>query len=301
MAGEATEAATEAGPRDDERVIRLPRQHNSHEIEAPEVINGRRPGQRSVRLIRSRDRRFQRHDEDTLVATERAIAPRTGLDRFLRAVRRVAVGMPISSEHLEEQRLSKIKALAVFSSDALSSSAYATDEILIALAAAGTVAFKYSLPLAGAIAFLLAVVAVSYRQTIRAYPNGGGAYIVARENLGQVAGLTAAAALAVDYVLTVAVSIAAGVLAITSAFPQMAQFRVEMAVFFIALITLANLRGVKESGTIFSVPTYGFIISFAILIVVGLAKAIADPGLKAEVPASAYAPGASLLTAFLIL
>jgi amino acid transporter len=286
--------------RDDDRVIRLKRQRLTG-IEAPEIIPGSKPGQRSVRLIRSKDRRFERHGEDTFVATERAIAPQKGIERFFRSLRRVVVGTPISSEHLEEQRLTKVKALAVFSSDALSSSAYATDEVLIALAAAGTAAFTYSLPLAGAIAMLLAIVAISYRQTIKAYPNGGGAYIVAHENLGQTAGLVAAAALAVDYVLTVAVSIAAGVLAITSAFPSLFEFRIEMAILFILLITVANLRGVKESGTIFAIPTYGFIISFVLLIVVGFAKAIADPGLKAAVPASAYEPGASILTAFLIL
>jgi amino acid transporter len=297
----ASEAATNAAEQDDKRVIRLPRQPQEHDVESPGIVSGSRPGQRSVRLIRTRDRRFQRQDEGTLLATERAIAPRTGFERFLRSVRRVAVGSPISSEHLEDQRLTKVKALAVFSSDALSSSAYATDEILIALAVAGTASLKYSLPIAGAIALLLAVVAFSYRQTIRAYPSGGGAYIVARENLGQLAGLTAAAALAVDYVLTVAVSVAAGVLAITSAFPSLFSVRIELGVAFIAFITLANLRGVKESGTLFALPTYGFIVSFIVLIGAGLVKAVLDPSLRAPVPVSAYAPGASLLSAFLIL
>ncbi len=285
---------------DDKRVIRLPRRSES-QPEQPEVMHGSKPGQKSVRLIRPSERRFQSDDEGNLVATARAIAPRTRAERMWRGVRRVAVGSPISSEKSEEQRLSKIKALAVFSSDALSSSAYATDEILIALVAAGTVSLVWSLPLAGAIALLLGIVAISYRQTIRAYPNGGGAYIVAKENLGEIPGLTAAAALAVDYVLTVAVSIAAGVLAIVSAFPELESLSIEMAVFFIAVVTLANLRGIKESGTVFSIPTYGFIISFVALIGFGLVRAIADPGLHAEPPESIYPAGASALTAFLVL
>ena len=125
---------------------------------------------------------------------------------------------------------------------------------------------------------MLAVVAFSYRQTIKAYPNGGGAYIVARENLGEVPGLTAAASLAVDYVLTVAVSIAAGVLAITSAFPEVSGLKVEIALACVLFITVANLRGIKESGTLFAMPTYGFIVSFVLLIGVGLLRVLADPG-----------------------
>jgi len=285
----------------DNRVIRLPRPSQGPQLESPELLAGSLPGRKTVRLVRPRNRRFERRDEGTLRTTERAIAPRTRAERLWKGVRRVAVGSPISSAEVEEQRLPKVKALAVFSSDALSSSAYATDEILITLAAAGTVSLQYSLPLAGAIAFLLAVVAISYRQTIRAYPNGGGAYIVARENLGEVPGLTAAAALAVDYVLTVAVSMAAGVLAIVSAFPELEQFRIELAVVFIAFITVANLRGIKESGTLFAIPTYGFIVSFAALIGVGIVKALIDPSLAAEAPESAYEPGTSALGAFLVL
>jgi amino acid transporter len=144
-------------------------------------------------------------------------------------VRKVTVGAPISSEHLEEQRLPKTKALAVFSSDALSSSAYATDEILLVLVSAGAGALTHSVGIALAIATLLAVVTFSYRQTIRAYPSGGGAYIVARDNWGDVAGVTAAAGLAVGYVLTVAVSIAAGVFAVVSAFPELHSVRVPIA------------------------------------------------------------------------
>src|SRR5439155_8669104 len=160
------------------------------EVEQPEIRQGMRPGQHFVRVMRPRERRFEREvEEGTFRATERAIAPRTGAERLWRSVRRIAVGRTLSTEELEEQKLPKVKALAVFSSDVLSSSAYATDEILIVLAAAGTAALRYSVPLAVVIAALLGIVTFSYRQTIKAYPNGGGAYIVARGNIGDRAGL----------------------------------------------------------------------------------------------------------------
>ncbi len=153
----------------------------------------------------------------------------------------------------------KIVGLAVFASDALSSTAYATEEILLILALAGAGAFHLSLPIAAAIAVLLAIVTISYRQTIFAYPNGGGAYIVARDNLGELAAQVAGAALLTDYILTVAVSISSGVAQITSAFPDLLPFKVEIALLVITLITIVNLRGVKESGTFFAVPTYFFL------------------------------------------
>ncbi|HLF79979.1 MAG TPA: APC family permease [Dehalococcoidia bacterium] len=286
---------------DDHSVIRLPRTRSATAVEQPEIQQGARPGQRIVRVQRRGERRFEPAEEGTIRATARAIEPRGAFERSLRSLRRVFVGKPLSTEEVEEQRLPKGKALAIFSSDALSSSAYATDEILIVLAAAGTGALTHSIELGASIALLLAIVAFSYRQTIRAYPSGGGAYIVARENLGDASGLIAAASLAVDYVLTVSVSIAAGVLAIVSAFPGLAEFRIEIAVGAIALITLANLRGIRESGTIFAIPTYGFIFSFGFLILAGLVKVILNPDLQAEVPESVYEPGASALSAFLIL
>jgi len=288
-------------PPDDAR-IRLPRRGTAADLEQAEILQGAKPGTRFARRTRIGARRFQpTGDEQIVRATERATAPRTGAQRAWRAIRRVAVGSPISSEQLEEQRLPKSKALAVFSSDALSSSAYATDEILLVLVAAGTGALTHSIEIAVAIVALMAIVTFSYRQTIRAYPSGGGAYIVARENLGDVAGLTAAAALSVDYVLTVAVSIAAGALAITSAFPGLNEVRVELAVGFVGLITLANLRGIRESGTVFAIPTYGFIVAFGLLLIGGFARLAIDPGLRASIPESAHAAGTSGLTAFLIL
>jgi len=186
------------------------------------------------------------------------------------SLKRFLLGDPLATSQVSHQRITKTVALAVFSSDALSSVAYATEEILFALSAGGAVALSYGLPVACFVAALLIIVAVSYRQTIHAYPSGGGAYIVAKENLGEGPGLTAAAALLVDYVLTVAVSIAAGVAAITSAFPFLYEHRVALGIGLVLLITLANLRGIRESGTLFAPPTYFFILSLGSLILVGL-------------------------------
>jgi amino acid transporter len=180
------------------------------------------------------------------------------------------LGRPLPTSQLRHQRLNKAVALAVFSSDALSSVAYATEEILIVLVAAGTSALALSMPIAAAISVLLLIVATSYRQTIKAYPCGGGAYIVAKDNLGTWPGLVAGAALLVDYVLTVAVSISAGTAAVTSAFEPLLRYRVVVALAFLALLILANLRGVRESGAIFAGPTYLFIAGLATLILVGL-------------------------------
>jgi amino acid transporter len=203
------------------------------------------------------------------------------LTKFLGKLKRVLVGRALRSEQAPHERLSKKVALAVFSSDALSSTAYATEEILLVLATAvafGTGgAFGYVIPISIAIAILLIIVAISYRQTIHAYPSGGGAYIVAKENLGTLPGLTAAAALLVDYVLTVSVSVAAGVAALTSAaqgtsLSWIIEYRVSIGVAFIVLICVANLRGVRESGAIFATPTYAFLISFLFMIGFGLVR-----------------------------
>src|SRR4029434_10624379 len=175
--------------------------------------------------------------------------------------------MPLAQARHE--RLSKTVALAVFSSDAMSSVAYATEEILLILILAGAAATQLSVPLSIAITGLLVVVAVSYQQTIHAYPSGGGSYIVARANLGTLPGLVAAAALLVDYVLTVSVSVAAGVAAITSAVPELATHKVALGVLCVAGIAMANIRGVRESGRIFAVPTYVFIASFGFLVLAG--------------------------------
>ncbi len=207
-----------------------------------------------------------------LEATLLGSLPRDTLGRYWAGLRRVLIGSPFTTSQAIHERLSKAKALAVFSSDALSSSAYATEEILIVLAAAGAGAFRLSLPIAVAIASLMAIVITSYRQTIKAYPQGGGAYRVARENLGTLPGLVAAAALLVDYTLTVAVSVAAGVAAITSAVPGLLDWRIPMSVAIVGAFAWGNLRGVRESGTLFSVPTYFFIVSMATVIAAGMVK-----------------------------
>jgi amino acid transporter len=175
------------------------------------------------------------------------------------ALKRVFLGRAIPTEKLEHQLLPKFLALPVFSSDPLSSNAYATEEMMLVLVTAGAGALVYRIPLAMIIVAVLAIVIVSYRQTVRAYPTGGGSYIVARENLGTLPGLLAAAALLIDYVLTVSVSVVAGVLAITSAAPTLADHKVALSIGFVVLVTLANLRGVKEAGTIFAMHTYGFV------------------------------------------
>lgn len=195
------------------------------------------------------------------------------------AIKRLLVGRALRTEQAAHERLTKRTALAVFSSDALSSTAYATEEILLVLAVAAAAtasgSFSYVVPISIAIAVLLAIVATSYRQTIHAYPSGGGAYIVAKDNLGTTPGLVAAASLLVDYVLTVSVSIAAGVAAITSAvqgtrYAWLNDHKVFLCLIFIAFIAIANLRGVRESGALFATPTYAFIVSFLFMILFGL-------------------------------
>ena len=170
------------------------------------------------------------------------------------------IGRPLSTADASHQTIGKAVGLAVFASDALSSTAYATQEILVILAAAGTMAFGIVVPISIAIVILLAIVTISYEQTIHAYPDGGGAYIVARDNLGELPALVAGASLLTDYILTVSVSIASGVAQITSAFPALHDYRVVLSVIFILFVMLMNLRGVKESGTAFAIPTYFFIV-----------------------------------------
>jgi len=230
------------------------------------------------------------------------------------SVKRLLVGKALRTEQAIHERLSKKTALAVFSSDALSSTAYATEEILLVLAVAAiygqAYVFRYVIPISIGIAVLLAIVATSYRQTIHAYPSGGGAYIVAKENLGTTPGLIAAAALLVDYVLTVSVSIAAGVAAITSAaqgtrFAWLDEHKVALCLIFIAIIALANLRGVRESGALFAAPTYAFIFSFLFMIGFGFfhyftqGGAAPVPGVEDIKLAEGYSP--QPLTLFLLL
>src|SRR5512134_2092826 len=197
------------------------------------------------------------------------------------AVSRLLVGEPMRSDRLEETLLPKRLALPVFCSDPLSSVAYATEQILLVLGLGGLALLHLTPWVAAAVVVLLTIVVLSYRQTCHAYPNGGGAYAVSRDNLGENAALTAAAALLIDYVLTVAVSVAAGVAAITSAVPELAAEAVPLALGFVGLLMVMNLRGVKESGRAFAVPTYGFVASILILLAVGLARVVFGDGLKA--------------------
>ena len=212
-------------------------------------------------------------DRGHFEATEYAEG-RTGWKGRYLAVRDRVLGTTLASYRLEGERLSKIKALAVFSSDAISSVAYAPQEILFVLLLAGSGAMRWSLPIAIAITALLAIVVASYRQTVRAYPNGGGSYIVAHENLGIVAGLIAAASLLTDYVLTVSVSIASGIDALASLNGDFRAAAVPLAVAIVIVVALINLRGVSESGTVFSIPTYAFIFLLTGAIVVAFVKVV---------------------------
>lgn len=188
----------------------------------------------------------------------------------LRQVKRYLIGNPLLSSEAKNERLSNIKALAIFASDALSSSAYATEEILIVLTSISITLSIYSVPIALAIVALIFIVSFSYVQTVRAYPNGGGSYTVASENLGTKCGQVAGASLLFAYVLTAAVSVSAGVAAITSAIPELFAFKVPLALLFLAIVTIINLRGVRSSGTVFAIPTYCFVFCILLLIAVGL-------------------------------
>ncbi|MBP1778167.1 MAG: hypothetical protein H6Q86_4178 [candidate division NC10 bacterium] len=184
-------------------------------------------------------------------------------------LKRMLLGQPLATAAEKHERLGMISGLAVFASDALSSVAYGTEEIMLVLVAAGAAAIAYSFPIMVGIVILVGIVAASYWQTIHAYPSGGGSYIVAKDNLGTLPGLVAGAALLIDYVLTVAVSTAAGVAAVTSAFPALFSWRVLICVVTVIAVTIANLRGVRESGNLFTIPTYWFIGSLGTLLLAG--------------------------------
>jgi len=213
------------------------------------------------------------------------------------------IGRPLSTADTAHQTIGKFVGLAVFASDALSSTAYATQEILVILAAAGTLAFGLVFPISLAIVMLLGIVTISYEQTIHAYPDGGGAYIVARDNLGAFPALIAGAALLTDYVLTVSVSIASGVAQITSAFPTVYAYRVWISVGFILFVMIINLRGVKESGTAFAIPTYFFVILMLITVGTGLFRLfiMETLGTVIDPPELDVPGGLSAITPFLIL
>ena len=214
----------------------------------------------------------------------------------------VLIGKPLATEDAAQETIGKVVGLAVFASDALSSTAYSTQEMLIILAAAGSIAFGYVFPLTIVIVGLLVILTLSYEQTIHAYPNGGGAYIVSRDNLGDVPAMVAAAALLTDYILTVAVSISSGVAQIVSAFPHLYDLRVEISVGLVLFIMLVNLRGVRESGLIFAFPTYFFILFMIATIVIGFFKYLTGTlGTVVDPPALELTHGVQGITALLLL
>src|SRR3989441_910190 len=217
----------------------------------------------------------------------------------LSRLKRLFVGSPLPTAQSRHERLARSTALAVFASDALSSVAYATEEILLVLVLPGPAALSYSIPISVAIAVLIAIVVSSYRQTIRAYPQGGGAYIVSKDTLGVPAGLVAGAALLIDYVLTVAVSVAAGIAALTSAVPALFPYRPWLCVAAVVAVAVATLRGIRESGKIFAAPTYLFIGSLGVLILYGGFGAVFD--FLPEAPYQRHPPGLEGVGLFLFL
>ncbi len=224
-----------------------------------------------------------------------------GAAAFWRACERSIFGRPLSNEEEIGERLSKKKALAIFSSDAISSSAYATEEIMRVLVLAGASALLLSIQVAIAISVLLAVVSLSYRQVCRAYPSGGGAYVVARTNLAPLFGLIAAAALLIDYVMTVSVSTAAAIAQIQSVIPQAYDFRIEIAFISISLITIANLRGLRESGNIFAVPTYLFVVLALGIVGIGVVGILSGTAAPVAQPTDSLPLGTEALTVLLLL
>ena len=229
-----------------------------------------------MRVDRPHHELFRYSAPNVLTARQAASTPATGLGRAAERIRRSLIGHPLANDEEGEQRLSKKKALAIFSSDAISSSAYATEEILLVLLAAGASALFLSLEIAIGIAILLAVVSTSYRQIGHAYPSGGGAYAVSKENLGKGAALVAAGALLVDYVLTVAVSISSAVEQLRSAMPALEPVAIELGVLFIILMSIGNLRGIRESGNIFAVPTYLFVGGALLMIGMGTFRIVVE-------------------------
>jgi amino acid transporter len=250
-----------------------------------------------VRLDRPHARYFRYVAPGTYTAKLAADAPTTPVGQVAAQARRFLFGIPISTEREMEERLPKWKALPVFSSDVMSSVAYATEASLYTLLGVGTIAFSWLLPISVAIVLVLALVTLSYRQTIRAYPNGGGSYIVAHANLGVLPGLVAAAALLTDYVLTVAVSVSSGVQALYSLFPPLLPVAVPLIVFFILLVMAINLRGIRESGSIFAAPTYVFLATTLALIGIGILRTMLGqpPQVTGVVPAHVPAETFGLL------
>jgi amino acid transporter len=266
------------------------------------AVPEKRPGDAYVRIRREDLGVFRRTAQGHLVATEEASTPPGPVARATARVRDVLIGRPLDSEAIGSERLSVFKALPILSSDALSSVAYGPEAALAVLAAAGAGALLWNVPIAVAVALLMLIVTISYQQVIRGHPGGGGSYAVARANLGVVLGLVAAAALLVDYVLTVAVSVSSGVDAIVSPFQGLTPYRAGISVAVVALLTVGNLRGVREAGMLFAVPTYLFIVAILVLVAAGLVRAALGgaphPGRYAPLPATESLTPLLVLAAF---
>ncbi len=264
-------------------------------------LHGRKLGDRRIVVDRPHAAYFRYAGPGTMVAKAAASAPTTARGRRVARIRAIVFGRPLSNAQEIGERLSKKLALPIFSSDAISSSAYATDEILRVLVLAGLAWMTWSIWVAGAIALMLTIVAFSYRQVCRGYPSGGGAYVVARENLGPNFGLVAAAALMVDYVMTVAVSSASALANLATAFTVIQPYKVELGALVIILVTAANLRGVRESGNIFAIPTYLFVGTALLAIVVGLVNTATGAAHHLAAPPFAEQPGVQAFTVLLLL
>jgi amino acid transporter len=286
--------------------VRVPRREGPHvqgDLVGKQGMQGHLLGDRYVRVCRVQTDDFERTAPGHLVATEEALEPRGAAGRAFGKVKRAVIGAPLSTAQAAHERLTKPKALAVLSSDALSSVAYATEEILHVLLLAGLAALSLSLPIGAGIVALLLIVGISYRQTIKAYPRGGGSYIVAKDNLGVLPALTAGAALLFGYVVTVSVSIAAGVAALVSAVSPLRDHRVILGLGFILLVTMLNLRGIRESGSIFAVPTYLFLVGMLGMIALGIAQNAATgfAVAPAELPPGEAEGATQAITILLIL
>ena len=272
-------------------------QRPSYVPERFERVAGRRLGDSRMKIVR---RRGFRRGSGVIVATEESLESTTLTGRGMSVVREILFGKRIATERESEERVGKVAGLAIFASDNISSSAYATEETMRALALAGAAGLALTMPLTIAIIVILAIVVTSYLQVIKAYPNGGGSYVVAKENLGVLPGLLAAAALLVDYVLTVSVSVAGGVLAITTAIPGVDPIKVWVGVGFIVLLTIGNLRGIREAGVVFAGPTYFYVASVAVVLAIGFYRVLTGD-IPAPVPPPQAVQATEALSAFLIL
>ncbi|HET8569965.1 MAG TPA: APC family permease [Candidatus Limnocylindria bacterium] len=270
-------------------------------LEKRERLAGAKVGDRRVRIVRPGGGQFKK-THGHYVATERIFAEGRGLAGLWQRTVRLLVGRRLTTEAEGEERVPVATGLPILASDNISSSAYATEEAMRVLAIAGAAALSLTMPIAIAVVGVLAIVVLSESRVIRAYPNGGGSYLVARENHGTIAGLVAAAALLIDYILTVAVSTAAGVAAISSFVPAVHDVRVPVSLALIALITVGNLRGVREAGLLFAAPTYAYMVAMFGLIGFGLFRVVSGGAIEAAAPPEPFPPtGTEALTMFLVL